>query len=201
MKHLEIKVLGRKSLAITLAVAIAMTTISINNLSVRAESTMETLVQGQTSINEISEGKETILNTTQQFEEDNKVLINTIEETNKIEESNSLDSSTDLEESESLETVSNNGIECEVLETITLSATVDTIRIVAKAEQGVLPENAILQVEEIITTEVIESAVEDTITSMEKIQEIKSYDIKIMSDGIEVQPEEGTLFFVFVVEF
>ena len=172
-----------------------MTTLSINNLAVSAETTMEPLIQGQPPINEISEGKETILNTTQQFEEDNKVLINTLEETNtieeinKIEESNSLDSSTDLEESESVETVSNNGIECEVLETITLSATVDTIRIVAKAEQGVLPENAILQVEEIITTEAIENAVEDTITSMEKIQEIKSYAIKILSDVIEVQPE------------
>lgn len=80
---------------------------------------------------------------------------------------------------------------------IRLEKEMNGILVVATAKAGVLPENAVLDVQEITTTKAIEMAVEGTVTTTEEVQEIKSFDIKIWSDGQEVQPEDGTVSITF----
>lgn len=80
---------------------------------------------------------------------------------------------------------------------VRLEKQVGNILIVATAQSGILPENAVLEAEEITTTGTMEQTIENTITDSKQVDEIRSFDISITSDGEKVDLKDNTVSITF----
>lgn len=229
MKLNQIKGKIKRILAVSLALTIVSTSVSMNQMMVHAEDEVavqevEESPQESTDTKNQEEGKpeESITedikaeepktedtkteettkedgSTTEVVEDQNISSEDIKEDINKKEEV--VEEDITVSENEIKETVSENIVVETVSENkvgpVRLTIEINGVRIVATADAGVLPEDAELKVEEITTTKAIERAVEGTVTTAEEVQEIKSYDIRIMSKGEEIQPEDGTVSITF----
>jgi len=244
MKFNTIKGKIKRILAVTMAVAIVATSVSVNNMIVHAENEIVAQDVESDETTEVKEEskKEVVAedvksddtkteNTkieeikTEETKTEEKKSEETKTEETKTEGTKAEDNGTEEEDSnvqdlekkvvEEETTVSGNAVEdttvantvsanevqttvsANELQSVRLTQELNGVRIVATAEAGVLPENAVLDAVEITTTKAIETAVEGTVAATEEVEEIKSYDIKITSNGEEVQPEDGAVSITF----